>query len=56
METSCELGDAAMRCNADDCRFRAAREGDVDAVEAALAVIIFFLDFGGVEDACNEGG
>ncbi|KAL7815774.1 hypothetical protein V8C26DRAFT_401524 [Trichoderma gracile] len=24
----CELEDAAMRCDADDCRFRAAREGE----------------------------
>lgn len=43
METSCELGDAAMRCNADDCRFRAARESEVDEVERPLVAIVFLL-------------
>lgn len=46
METSCELGDAAMRCNADDCRFRAAREGEVDEVEWPSWCFVFL---GGLE-------
>lgn len=44
METSCELGDGAMRCNADDCRFRAAREGEVDEVERPSCVYFSVLE------------